>query len=404
MCSLDDNFENKEVKHFPKVEKINLRDLKCNKCRENIPVVLLRHKDAYCKECFLAGATHKFKALLGKTKLIRPHDRVLISYEVGHPSTALLHFLRSGLDLNTPKQLRFEPVIVFLEDQWHLTVEERIEIVEKVKKEISWFKFQVNLVSFADSVCNNNIVISQMNLELHENNKENINSILKKHINRTNKKEVLNILRRNILISIAKKLNCRYIITPELSVDIATNLLTNICLGKGSQVPDDTGFCDHRDKDVKILRPLRTFDMKEVAFYNIFNNLTPVTVRQPDVHQYSSIQTLVNHFITDLQDNYPATVTTIVKTGDKLASGDHIVRDKCKLCQGIILEKTDELNSEESTKFSRLLSNELIDHALSREDRYLKIKYKFDSCTDRNQRYCFSCSKISEFILLNDTN
>lgn len=92
-------------------------DTKCNKCREETPILLLRHKDAYCKNCFLTGANHKFKALLGKSKLIRPNDRVLVSYEVGHPSTALLHMLRNGLDLNTQKKLRFEPVFIFIEGE-----------------------------------------------------------------------------------------------------------------------------------------------------------------------------------------------------------------------------------------------------------------------------------------------
>lgn len=75
----------------------------------------MRKKDAYCKQCFLNGTVHKFKALLGKSKLIRPHDKVLVCHKVGHPSTALLHFLRVGLDLNTPKKIRFEPIILFVE-------------------------------------------------------------------------------------------------------------------------------------------------------------------------------------------------------------------------------------------------------------------------------------------------
>lgn len=76
--------------------------------------MVLRNKDAYCKECFLHGTTHKFKAQLGKSKLIRPLDKVLIHYRIGHAGTALLHFLRSGLDLDTPKKLRFEPIILFV--------------------------------------------------------------------------------------------------------------------------------------------------------------------------------------------------------------------------------------------------------------------------------------------------
>lgn len=63
----------------------------------------------------MASTTHKFKAQLGKSKLIRPNDKVLVLHKLGHASTALLHFLRMGLDLNTPKKIRFEPVIIFVD-------------------------------------------------------------------------------------------------------------------------------------------------------------------------------------------------------------------------------------------------------------------------------------------------
>lgn len=85
-------------------------------------MVLLRGKDAYCKNCFLIGCNHKFKALLGKSKLIRPNDNVMISYEIGHPSTALLHLIRTGLDLDTPKKLRFTPIFVYLEGTFFLNM------------------------------------------------------------------------------------------------------------------------------------------------------------------------------------------------------------------------------------------------------------------------------------------
>lgn len=61
------------------------------------------------------GTVHKFKALLGKYKLIRPNDKILVIYKISHPTTALLHFIRTGLDLETHKKLRFQVVVVFIE-------------------------------------------------------------------------------------------------------------------------------------------------------------------------------------------------------------------------------------------------------------------------------------------------
>jgi len=335
--------------------------------------------------------------------LLRPNDRVLISYEVGHPSTALLHLLRTGLDLSTPKKLRFIPVIVFLEDQYHLCLEERCKMIAQVRKEVESQKFDMHFASFKDCVINDNICISDNSLNLNENDKEQLNQVFPKGTNKTKKKEIMSILKRNTLISTAKQLSCKYIFTPELSIDIASNLLTNISLGRGSQVPVDTGFCDDRDDQVKILRPLRSFDIKEVGFYNILHSLEPVSIRQPDINQYSSVQDLMKKFVSDLQENYPATVTTIVKTGDKLALDQNKLSVKCKLCKCVILEKNEELNSEESTSFSKLVSNQLPDHSMSGQERYCQIESKFNNTAQVFREYCFSCYKISGYLLLPDT-
>lgn len=403
MCSVGDDFENEGDKNMPSLAKLNLSESKCNKCKDENPKVLLRGKDAYCNKCFLAGVTHKFKALLGKSRLIRPNDRVMVLYEVGHPSTALLHLLRTGLDLNTPKKLRFEPIVLFTEDQYHLTLDERYTLISKVLRDVELFEFQVHFVSFKNFVLNNDVVISDGNLIISDNDKDELNKIFPKGTSKTAKKEILGMYRRNMLVATAKKLNCKFVFTPDLSMSIASNLLTNIALGRGSQVPDDTGFCDDRDDHIKILKPLRLFDIKELCFYNILHNLEPISIRQPEVNTYSSIQDLMKKFVNDLQENYPATVTTIVKTGDKLALDKNKVIGNCKLCKGIILEGNEVLSSQEATNFSRLLSNELPDYRISRQERYNKIIEKFgDNTAQEHIEYCFSCSKLSNY-LLDDT-
>lgn len=136
MCSVGDNIdETGAIKFMAVKQKVNLYvsqclsfspsialfifrlESKCNKCREQVPCILLRGKDAYCKKCFLNGTVHKFKALLGKHRLINPKDSVLVCHEPGHASAALLHFLRTGLDLETPKKLRFKLVFLFIDSK-----------------------------------------------------------------------------------------------------------------------------------------------------------------------------------------------------------------------------------------------------------------------------------------------
>lgn len=91
------------------------------------------------------------------------------------------------------------------------------------------------------------------------------------------------------------------------------------------------GFCDNRS-EIKILRPLRTFDMEELEYYNKFNNLEPISVPQSELDRNSSIQGLLLNFVKDLQTEFPATITTVLKTGEKIAS---FLPDNncCRLCK-----------------------------------------------------------------------
>ncbi|KAJ8965551.1 hypothetical protein NQ314_004051 [Rhamnusium bicolor] len=289
MCSVsDENFENEADKVMVKSERRVTLSANCNKCRTAKSCVVLRNKDTYCKNCFLAGATHKFKALIGKSRLIRPNDR---------------------------------------------------DILKKVEQEVTSFGFKLYCISFVEYILNPSIIhgiIENNELNISENDKDRLWDILVKKTSKTNKTDVINLFMRQLLVDAAKYLNCKFIFTPEISIDIASHLLTNISLGRGCHVPIDTGFCDERDEDVKILRPLRLFDLKELAFYNKFNNLDPICIRHREVNPYSSVQDLMKKFVKDLQENFPATVTTVMKTGDKLAL-DKDNTEICKLCKVSII-------------------------------------------------------------------
>jgi hypothetical protein len=39
----------------------------------------------------------------------------MIVHKCGHPSTALLHFVKTGIELETHKKLHFDPVVLFIE-------------------------------------------------------------------------------------------------------------------------------------------------------------------------------------------------------------------------------------------------------------------------------------------------
>ncbi|KAJ8981292.1 hypothetical protein NQ317_004028 [Molorchus minor] len=367
MCSIgDEEFEDGSFKIMTKKEKFTLSN-KCNKCRVADPCVVLRLTNVYCKCCFLASTTHKFQSVLGKSLL------------------HFLHFLKTRIDLNTPpKKCRYKVVVIFIEDQYQLSLKEREDVIKKITHEVLLFGFMFYCVSFITYMVNPGQINKLINedLQLSEKDNETLCNILDKNISETNRKQILNLAKRRLLI--------------EISTDTASLLLTNICLGRGSQVPVDSGFCDDRE-EIKILRPLRLFDIKELAFYNRLNNLEPVFVRQREVNHYLSVNNLMRQFIDNLQQNYPATVTTVVKTGDKLTldrTNTHI----CKLCKSLVPKNNSELSSEESTRFSHLVSTTVPNYTISRQERYQDISTQFESVAINDHDYCYACSKMYPFI------
>ncbi|KAM9047522.1 cytoplasmic tRNA 2-thiolation protein 2 isoform 2-T2 [Megaptera novaeangliae] len=72
------------------------REQKCVKCKEGLPVVVIRAGDAFCRDCFKAFYVHKFRAVLGKNRLIFPGEK--------------------GLSRDSAKRLRFVPGVVYADE------------------------------------------------------------------------------------------------------------------------------------------------------------------------------------------------------------------------------------------------------------------------------------------------
>lgn len=72
------------------------------------------------RNCFLLRVTHKFRSTLGKSKLIKQDDRVLIVFYGDQRSIALLHLINEGMRETTHKRLRFLPIILFVDGKCRL--------------------------------------------------------------------------------------------------------------------------------------------------------------------------------------------------------------------------------------------------------------------------------------------
>lgn len=138
-------------------------------------------------------------------------------------------------------------------------------------------------------------------------------------------------LKRNILIKVANALQCNYILTAETTTTLASNLLSNLAMGRGSQIEHDIGFLDSRNDFIKILRPMKDISQDEVFYYGLLKKLTYFeNTKVGD----NSLQSLITTFVVELQKNFPATISTICRTAEKIGTyGDITKLNKCYFCQ-----------------------------------------------------------------------
>lgn len=80
----------------------------CRKC--NSPGTLIIRKEyCYCVDCFNININHKFRACIGKNKIISANDKILICLSGDSNSTVLLDLIHTSISLNNHKKLRILP-------------------------------------------------------------------------------------------------------------------------------------------------------------------------------------------------------------------------------------------------------------------------------------------------------
>ncbi|EFB15522.1 hypothetical protein PANDA_001215, partial [Ailuropoda melanoleuca] len=68
-----------------------------------------------CRDCFRAFYIHKFRAVLGKNRLIFPGEKVLLAWSGGPSSSSMVWQVLEGLGRDSAKRLRFVPGVVYVD-------------------------------------------------------------------------------------------------------------------------------------------------------------------------------------------------------------------------------------------------------------------------------------------------
>ncbi|KAM9607912.1 LOW QUALITY PROTEIN: cytoplasmic tRNA 2-thiolation protein 2 [Trichechus inunguis] len=380
MCQVGEDYREPVPKDPPPPPRPGHEQQKCMKwcvkCKKGAPVLVIRAGDAFCRDCFKAYYVHKFRAVLGKNRLIFPGEKVLLAWSGGPSSSSMLWQVLEGLSRESAKQLRFVPGVVYVDEgaacgrnpedraetlaevqsilrstglPWHgVALEEVFGLPQSVLRH---FSQEPAMGDGAYKEAVDGFIQQQQGLgtegardspslspgleQLSWPSPHNPQSPARPHtaaeteaLSRlfnsvrtlTAKEELLQTLRTHLILHVARTHGYSKVMTGDSCTRLAIKLLTNLALGRGAFLAWDTGFADERHGDVVVVRPMREHMLKEVAFYNhlfaIPTVLTPaIDTKAPEK---ASIHRLMEAFVLQLQAQFPSTVSTVYRTSEKL--------------------------------------------------------------------------------------
>ncbi|XP_065659824.1 cytoplasmic tRNA 2-thiolation protein 2 isoform X3 [Hydra vulgaris] len=330
MCDINSDNVNVETEMVYKT-KILPGSL-CMKCKTQKPTAIVRVNDSLCRSCLLTYTTHKFRSTLGKSKLVKANDRVLLVASGSQSSTALLHLVKEALGEGAHKRLRFSPGVVFIDESVTLQSKTECELgIQDIKKLVDDMGYPFHCVPIYQNFHSADTDADGVN----EINKSSFSQAFAQLSTLTATVHFLSVIRMSVIVATARKHCYTKVMIGDTASDLSVTLLCNILQGNGNAIPFEIGVADKRYSDIVIIRPLREFSSKEVALYNRLNHLRFTVV--PNIltkkASNSCIQRQTEQFVNSLQAGFPSTVNTIFRTGDKLCLDQEFTFSPCLLCQ-----------------------------------------------------------------------
>uniref|UniRef100_A0A8C3UMF2 Cytoplasmic tRNA 2-thiolation protein 2 n=1 Tax=Catharus ustulatus TaxID=91951 RepID=A0A8C3UMF2_CATUS len=345
----------------------------CMKCGQGTAALVIRVGDPFCRSCFREYFVHKFRAMLGKNRVIFPGEKVLLAVSGGPASSAMVRQVQEGLSREAAKRLRFVPGLVYVEEgavrrQSPEQREQSLAQMETLLKATGFPYYLIHLeeaLELPPSILQPGPERTSTPGPSGPSYKEAVDSFIQQqrqdgdtgtslpgHSSQdtaagpsatprlpdaaqtqellrsfeaagtaTAREELLEMLRTHLIMQTARDRGYTKVMTGESLTRVAIKLLTNLSLGRGAFLAVDTGFTDQRHGDVMVVRPMRDYTAKEIAFYNRFFSVPTVIVpplftkrrEKPSIHQ------LVERFLLGLQEEFPSTISTVYRTGEKLS-------------------------------------------------------------------------------------
>lgn len=319
----------------------------CRKCGSQ-PFVILDKVHVECRSCFLESCNKKLRSTIGKSKLIRNNDPILVACSGGPSSAALLDLIRCSNTSDLRREQKFRPSILHVDVQSAIQSDltscfegrraKLFDLLEHLRQSYpDWPLYWTSLeMVMADSAVASGSFSSYRSIEDIDNNcrllsNHDAHTSLTKALSSsdlTDKHQKALELCSTLVNQVAAQINesmrdsndrFKYLFTASSATQLANNLLVDVILGRGSTIRSTVSICDRRPT-VPVLRPMRDFSKKEIAFYlqarGIESRIQENLVTNAD--RKSCIQTLSEAFLSKLHTEYPSTYSTLLRTGNKM--------------------------------------------------------------------------------------
>ncbi|KAH9247999.1 hypothetical protein BASA81_014374 [Batrachochytrium salamandrivorans] len=305
----------------PRQSKVSTRALKpglCNKCKVAKPSVVVKRAE-FCSSCFIGSVAHRFRGNLAKSTL-PDNSKLMLAFSGGPCSRAMLHTMASYCQLdpdNPRKKRRFPDFCVCYVDQSSL-FPDHVSEISKIKSIVESYHRELHIVKLEDVFDEHNATILNRDVATMETGQ-----MIQKS---------LELMQQDS--NEARKHGCTGLVLGDSSTAIAIRVIANTSKGRGLSLPADIGDSDwHRD--VHLLRPMRDILSKEIGIFNHLCKLETVahTSFATLLPTKTSIDRLSQDFIVGLEQDFPATVSTIARTAFKINT-DHMTKKICPLCEG----------------------------------------------------------------------
>lgn len=335
---------------------------------------------------------HKFRATFGSSKVLKKDSTVLVLVDGSPESLVMLDMIKVGLDEDVLKKFYVNVAGVLFVDDLFLEIsnDKRRESLEELKERLNY----LNMTLLYASVADKETFSSFDERTFDESAEENFTSKLNQLKSLTSQQDFVRLRKNETASYVAESLGCSFILSPEISTELAKKLLTSVALGRGASVAQDVAFSDER---YKILRPLRDISPIEVHHYLKLSGLKTITLPQfgQSRGEASSLQNLTAGFVDGLQNQFVSTVSTVFKTGDKLKQKNFGLKKFCKMCKA----EVDCQGSETlfAVEYSRVVST-------GHDPQFIEEKAKkaVDGADNFRKDLCHGCRNI--FLDVSDSN